>query len=61
MFEDAQTGQCGVSSGEKDRGTWVVIHPLFLLYHLLDLALDLIQPTTLDPTHHHSGVLPPLC
>ena len=34
-----------------------VIHPLFLLYHLLDLALDLIQLLALDPTHPHNRAL----
>ena len=40
--------------------TIVAIHPLFFLYHLLDLVLNLNQPLVLNPTHPHSGALPPL-
>ena len=62
-FEDDQTEQCGVSNngiGVPVLETIIVIYPLFHLYHLLDLALDLIQPLALDPTHPHSKALPPL-
>ena len=64
MLKDSQTGRCGVSNGgigvpgPKDHYS---IHPLFLLYHLLDLALDLIQLLALDPTNPHNRALHSLC
>ena len=32
-----------------------------IVYHLLDLALNLIQPLAFNRTHSHSKALPPLC
>ena len=63
MFEDGQTGQCGVSSGGIGV-PWPKDHysnpPTVSSLPSVNLALNLIQPLTLDPTHSHSGVLPPL-